>query len=158
MALVPVLFALLMAAAYWHFQRAEPQSSPAHRLSMVVLPFKNLSNEPEQEYFVEGITDDLTADLSRIEDSFVIAPSTAGAYKDVDPKRVGRELGVRYLLDGSVRRTGSTVRINARLIDTRTGAEIWSERFDGDWTKSILPVGVTSFRCGFAMNFPRFPM
>jgi TolB-like protein len=61
---------------------------------MVVLPFKNLSNEPEQEYFAEGITDDLTADLSRVEDSFVIAPSTARTYKDADPKRVGRELGV----------------------------------------------------------------
>ena len=136
MALVAVLLVLL-GAAYWRFQQLEPQSSPAHRLSMVVLPFKNLSNEPEQEYFAEGITDDLTADLSRIQDSFVIAPSTARTYKDADPKRVGRELGVNYLLDGSVRRTESTVRINARLIDARTGAEIWSERFDGDWTKSM---------------------
>jgi adenylate cyclase len=136
---VALLAALLVVfgAAYWRFQRSEPQSSPAHRLSMVVLPFKNLSDEHEQEYFAEGITDDLTADLSRIGDSFVIAPSTARTYKDADPKRVGRELGVRYLLDGSVRRTGSTVRINARLIDTRTGAELWSERFDGDWTKSM---------------------
>jgi adenylate cyclase len=99
--------------------------------------FKNLSNEPEQEYFAEGITDDLTTDLSRIQDSFVISPSTARTYKDAEPMRLGRELGVRYLLDGSVRRAGSTVRINARLIDTQTGAEIWSERFDGDWTKSM---------------------
>ena len=135
MALVALLLAVLLGAAYLRFQ--QPQSSPAHRLSMVVLPFKNLSNEPEQEYFAEGITDDLTADLSRIGDSFVIAPSTARTYKDADPKRVGQELGVYYLLDGSVRRTGSTVRINARLIDTRTGAEIWSDRFDGDWTKSM---------------------
>ena len=136
MALVAVLLVLL-GAAYWRFQRSEPQSSPAHRLSMVVLPFKNLSNEPEEDYFAEGITDDLTADLSRIEDSFVIAPSTARTYKDADPKRAGRELGVNYLLDGSVQRTGSTVRVNARLIDARTGGEIWSERFDGDWTKSM---------------------
>ena len=136
MALVAVLLVLL-GAAYWRFQQLEPQSSPAHRLSMVVLPFKNLSNEPEQDYFTEGITDDLTADLSRIQDSFVIAPSTALTYKDADPKRVGRELGVNYLLDGSVRRTETTVRINASLIDARTGAEIWSERFDGDWTKSM---------------------
>jgi adenylate cyclase len=136
---VALLAALLVVfgAAYWRFQWSEPQSSPAHRLSMVVLPFKNLSDEPEQGYFAEGITDDLTADLSRIEDSFVIAANTARTYKDTDPKRVGRELGVNYLLDGSVRRTGSTVRINARLIDARTGAEIWSERFDGDWTKSM---------------------
>jgi len=136
---VALLAALLVifGTAYWRFQRSELQSSPAHRLSMVVLPFKNLSNEPDQEYFAEGITDDLTADLSRIEDSFVIAPNTARTYKDADPKRVGRELGVNYLLDGSVQRTGSTVRVNARLIDARTGGEIWSERFDGDWTKSM---------------------
>jgi adenylate cyclase len=136
MALVAVLL-VSFGAAYWRFQRSEPPSPTAHRLSMVVLPFKNLSNEPEQEYFAEGITDDLTADLSRIGDSFVIAPSTARTYKDADPKRAGQELGVHYLLDGSVRRIGSTVRINARLIDTRTGAEIWSDRFDGDWTKSM---------------------
>jgi adenylate cyclase len=134
-ALTAMLLAVLLGAAYLRFH--QPESSPAQRLSMVVLPFKNLNNEPEQEYFAEGITDDLTADLARIEDSFVIAPSTARAYKDADPKRVGQELGVHYLLDGSVQRTGSTVRINARLIDTRTGAEIWSDRFDGDWTKSM---------------------
>jgi class 3 adenylate cyclase/TolB-like protein/tetratricopeptide (TPR) repeat protein len=137
MALVVVLLATSLGTAYWRLQGTEPQPSSVHRLSMVVLPFKNLSNEPEQEYFAEGITDDLTADLSRIDGSFVIAPSTARAYKDVDPKRVGQELGVRYLLDGSVRRMESMVRISARLIDTRTGAEVWSERFDGDWSKSM---------------------
>ena len=137
MALVAVLLAILLIAASWRFLWPQLQSPPAHRLSMVVLPFKNLSNEPEQEYFAEGITDDLTTDLSRIGDSFVIAPNTARTYKDADPKRIGRELGVHYLLDGSVQRAGSTVRINARLIDTETGAEIWSERFDGDWTKSM---------------------
>ena len=137
MALAPVLLATGLAAAYWHHQRAEPQPSFSHRLSMVVLPFKNLSNEPEQDYFAQGITDDLTGDLARIQDSFVIAPSTARAYNDAEPKRIGQELGVHYLLDGSVRRTGPTVRVNARLIDTRTGAEIWSDRFDGDWTNSV---------------------
>jgi adenylate cyclase len=136
-ALVIVLLVLAISgAAYWYFRPGE-QETPDHRLSMVVLPFKNLGNEPEQDYFAEAITDDLTANLSRIEDSFVISPSTARAYKDVDPKRVGRELGVRYLLAGSLRRTEQTVRINARLINTRTGAEIWSERFDGDWSKSM---------------------
>jgi adenylate cyclase len=136
-ALVAVLLAILLTAASWRFLWPQLQYSPSHRLSMVVLPFKNLSSEPEQEYFAEGITDDLTTDLSRIGDSFVIAPNTARTYKDADPKRIGRELGVHYLLDGSVQRTGSTVRINARLIDTETGAEVWSERFDGDWTKSM---------------------
>ena len=126
--LVLLLLITGAGAAYWHFRPVEPQRS-AHRLSIVVLPLTNLSNEPEQEYFAEGITDDLTADLSRIEDSFVIAPNTARAYKNVDPKRVGLELGVRYILDGSLHRTELTVRINARLIDTRTGAEIWSDRF-----------------------------
>jgi adenylate cyclase len=135
--LLPVLLVTVLATAYWHFWPTEPQSSSAHRLSLVVLPFKNLSNEPEQEYFAEAITDDLTANLSRIGDSFVIAPSTARAYKQTDPKRVGQELGVRYLLDGSVRRNGPTVRINARLIDTQTGAEIWSDRFDGQWANSM---------------------
>jgi adenylate cyclase len=136
-ALALLLLVAVLATAYWHFQPTEPQSSSAHRLSLVVLPFKNLSAEPEQEYFAEAITDDLTADLSRIGGSFVIAPSTARAYKQADPKRVGLELGVHYLLDGSVRRNGPTVRINARLIDTQTGAEIWSDRFDGEWANSM---------------------
>ena len=101
-----VILLLLLAgggAAYWRFRPGEQQS--AHRLSIVVLPLTNLSNEPEQEYFAEAVTDDLAADLARIEDSFVIAQSTARAYKGIDPKRVGHELGVRYILDGSLRRT-----------------------------------------------------
>jgi adenylate cyclase len=137
MALVPVLLGISVITLYWRDLWPRTPSSPTQRLSIVVLPFKNLSNEPEQEYFAEGITDDLTTDLSRIQDSFVISPSTARTYRDADPKRVGQELGVHYLLDGSVRRAESTVRINARLIDTQTGAEIWSERFDGDWAKSM---------------------
>jgi adenylate cyclase len=124
-------------AAYWHFNSDERQ--PDHRLSIVVLPLINLGNDPEEEYFAEGITHDLTTDLSRISDSFVIAPSTARTYKgaELDPKRIGRELGVRYILDGSLRRTENRLRINAQLIDTRTGATIWSDRFDGDWTRSM---------------------
>ncbi|MDA9505528.1 adenylate cyclase [Bradyrhizobium sp. CCBAU 11386] len=132
-------FLLLMMGGglgYWYIRWDEPRLLD-HRLSIVVLPFTNLSNESEQEYFAEGIADDLSADLSRIEDSFVIAPSTARAYKNVDPKRIRRELGVRYILDGSLRRTQSIVRINARLIDARTGAQIWSEGVDGEWSKSL---------------------
>jgi adenylate cyclase len=131
-----LLFIAGAGATYWHFHSSGPVAS-AHRLSIVVLPFTNLSNETGQEYFADGITEDLTADLARIADSFVIAPSTARAYKNVDPKRVGSELGVRYVLDGSVRRTEAMVRINAHLIDARTAADIWSERFDGEWTKSM---------------------
>ena len=99
-----------------------------------MLPFANVGNDPEQEYFADGITDDLTTDLSRVSGSFVIARSTAFTYKGkaVDVKQIGRELGVRYVLEGSVRRTGEQVQINAQLIDAKTGAHIWADRFDGD--------------------------
>src|SRR6516162_5214792 len=110
----------------------QPFSAP--RLSIVVLPFANLSNDPEQEYFVDGITDDLTTDLSRIQGSLVIARNTAFSYKGkaLDAKRIGRELGVRYVLEGSVQRSGKQVRINTQLIDAETGAHLWAERFDRD--------------------------
>ena len=108
------------------------QPFPAPRLSIVVLPFANLSNDPEQEYFADGITDDLTTDLSRIQGSLVIARNTAFTYKGkpVDAKQIGRELGVRYVLEGSVQRSGTQVRINTQLIDAETGAHLWAERFD----------------------------
>jgi TolB-like protein len=100
----------------------------------VVLPFTNLSDDPEQKYFADGITKDLTTDLSRIGGSFVIARNTAFTYegKPVDAKQIGRELGVRYLLEGSVRRSGQQVRVNAQLIDTESGAHLWAERLDRD--------------------------
>ena len=104
------------------------------RLSIVVLPFANLSDDPEQEYFADGITDDLTTDLSQIPDTFVIARNTAFTYKgkSVDAKQIGRELGVRYLLNGSVRRSGDQVRVNVQLIDAENGAQLWADRFDTD--------------------------
>jgi adenylate cyclase len=106
----------------------------APRLSIVVLPFANLSNDPDQQYFADGITEDLTTDLSRLENLFVISRNTAFTYqgKRVDTKRIGRELGVRYVLEGSVRRLGDQIRINAQLIDAATDAHLWAERFDGD--------------------------
>jgi adenylate cyclase len=124
-------------ATSWYLYSRDRQ--PIHRLSIVVLPFTNLSNDPEQEYFADAITNNLTTDLSRIEDSFVIAPNTARTYKgrNLEAKQIGRELNVRYILDGSLRRTENQVRINARLTDTETGAAVWSDRFDGDWTKSM---------------------
>jgi adenylate cyclase len=108
----------------------EAKSAP--RLSIVVLPFSNLSNDPDQEYFADGITDDLSSDLSRISGSFVIARTTAFTYKGkpIDVKQIGRELGVRYVLEGSVRRTGEQVRVNAQLIDAETGAHLWADQFD----------------------------
>ena len=110
----------------------QPFSAP--RLSIVVLPFANLSNDPEQEYFADGITDDLTTDVARIQGSLVIARNTAFTYKGkaVDAKRIGRDLGVRYVLEGSVQRSGKQVRINTQLIDAETGAHLWAERFDRD--------------------------
>ena len=108
--------------------------APAPPLSLVVLPFANLSGDPEQDYFADGLTDDLTTDLSHLPDSFVIAHNTALASKGkvVDAKRLGRELGVRYALEGSVRRAGETVAVNAQLISTETGAQIWADRIEGE--------------------------
>jgi len=109
-------------------------ASISPRLSIVVLPFTDLSNDPEQEYFADGITDDLTTDLSRISGSFVIARNTAFTYKGkpVGAKQIGRQLGVRYVLEGSVRRSGSQLRVNTQLIDAKTDAHLWAERFDHD--------------------------
>jgi TolB-like protein/class 3 adenylate cyclase/Flp pilus assembly protein TadD len=102
------------------------------RLSIVVLPFANLGGDPEQEYFVDGVTESLTTDLSRISGSFVIGRHTAFTYKGrhVDLKQIGRELNVRYVLEGSVQRSGNRLRVNVQLIDAETGAHLWAERFD----------------------------
>jgi adenylate cyclase len=98
------------------------------------LPFSNLGNDPDQEYFADGITDDLTTDLSRISGSFVIARSTAFSYKGlpIDFKQIGRDLGVRYVLEGSIRRVGEQVQANVQLIDAESGAHVWAERFETD--------------------------
>jgi adenylate cyclase len=108
--------------------------SAVPRMSIVVLPFTNLSNDPDQQYFADGVTEDLTTDLSRIADSFVISRNTAFTYKDkpVNAKQIGRELGVRYVLEGSVQRSAEQVRINAQLIDAETDAHVWAERFERD--------------------------
>jgi adenylate cyclase len=113
---------------------AIPRPGPAPRLSIVVLPFGNLSNDPDQQYFADGITEDLTTDLSRIAGSFVISRNTAFQYagKAVDARQIGRELGVRYVLEGSVRRAGTQARINVQLIDADTDAHLWADRFDRD--------------------------
>ena len=112
---------------------APAPAEPAH-LSIVVLPFKNLSGDPGQDYFADGITDNLTTDLSRIRNSFVIASTTANTYKgkSVDAKEIGKELGVRYVLEGSAQRDQNRVRVNAQLIDAGTGAHLWADRFEED--------------------------
>jgi adenylate cyclase len=106
----------------------------APRLSIVVLPFANIGDDPEQDYFADGVTDSLTTDLSRIRGAFVIARSTAFTFKhrSVDARQAARELGVRYVLEGSVQRGQNRVRVNAQLIDGETGAHLWADRFDED--------------------------
>jgi TolB-like protein/class 3 adenylate cyclase len=108
------------------------EKSSAPRLSIVVLPFANIGGDPEQEHFVDGITESLTTDLSRIRGSFVIGRNTAFTYKGkaVDLKQIGRELNVRYVLEGSVQRGGNRMRVNVQLIDAETGNHLWAERFD----------------------------
>jgi TolB-like protein/class 3 adenylate cyclase/Flp pilus assembly protein TadD len=113
-------------------QAAVPEKLHPPRLSIVVLPFANLGPDPEQEYFVDGVTESLTTDLSRMSGMVVIARNTAFAFKSkaVDVKRVGQELDVRYALEGSVQRRGDRIRVNAQLIDAQTGNHLWAERFD----------------------------
>src|SRR5262249_813070 len=113
-----------------HQTAAMPSSAP--RLSMVVLPFANIGGDPEQEYFVDGVTESLTPDLSRISGAFVIARNTAFTFKGkaIDIKKLGRELNVRYVLEGSVQRGGNRLRVNVQLIDAGTGSHLWAERFD----------------------------
>ncbi len=109
-----------------------PLPSSAPRLSVVVLPFVNIGGDPEQDYFVDGVTESLTTDLSRISGAFVIARNTAFTFKGkaVDVKKLGTELNVRYVLEGSVQRGGTQLRVNVQLIDAETGNHLWAERFD----------------------------
>jgi adenylate cyclase len=106
----------------------------AAHLSIVVLPFSNLSNDPNQDYFADGVSENLTTELSRIRNSFVIARNTAFTFKgkNVDAKEIGKELAVRYVLEGSVQRDQNRVRINAQLIDAQSGAHLWADHFEED--------------------------
>jgi adenylate cyclase len=148
-AIAVALVAVLLAAGWLGWQRFAPRPAPAPapvsaaadeklvhapRLSIVVLPFANLSGDPEQDYFADALTDDLTSDLTHIPDSFVIGRSTAAAYtsKPVDLKILGRDLGVRYAVEGSMRREGDMVTLNAQLISIETGAHVWADRFEGE--------------------------
>ena len=134
---------IVVAGGTWYFlagNRTAPvvatAATPveAARLSIVVLPFANLSGDPAQDYFADGITENLTTDLARIRDSFVIARDTAFSFKgkNVDAREIGRELGVRYVLEGSVQRDQNRVRVNAQLIDAGSGAHLWADRFEED--------------------------
>ena len=128
----------------------------APRLSVVVLPFKNIGDDPRDTYLADGITDDLTTDLSHIAEAFVIARETAYTYrgKATDVRQIGRELGVRYVLEGSVRRIDATLKVNAQLISAETGAHLWSDRFDEEISE--LGAGqeqvVTRMRAGLGIS------
>jgi adenylate cyclase len=134
---------IVIGGGTWYFLSATrtapvatnaPVRAEAAHLSIVVLPFTNLSNDPSQDYFADGITENLTTDLSRIRNSFVIARNTAFTFKgkNIDAKAISNELGVRYVLEGSVQRDQNRVRINAQLIDGETGAHLWADRFEED--------------------------
>jgi TolB-like protein/class 3 adenylate cyclase len=111
---------------------AVPENSGPPRLSIVVLPFSNIGSDPEQEHFVDGVTESLTTDLSRIRGAVVIARNTAFTYKGkpFDVKTIGRDLNVRYVLEGSVQRAANRTRVNVQLVDAETGSHLWAERFD----------------------------
>ena len=116
-----------------HRRRLPPALPLPDKPSIAVLPFANMSGDPEQEYFADGMVEEIITALSRIRWLFVIARNSSFTYKGqaVDVKQVGRELGVRYVLEGSVRKAGGRVRITAQLIDAATGAHLWADRFDG---------------------------
>jgi adenylate cyclase len=129
----PVRAYRVVAATGSAFARARPALALPDKPSIAVLPFANMSGDPEQEYFADGMVEEIITALSRIRWLFVIARNSSFTYKGqaVDVKQVGRELGVRYVLEGSVRKGGSRVRITAQLIDTTNGMHLWADRFDG---------------------------
>jgi TolB-like protein/DNA-binding winged helix-turn-helix (wHTH) protein len=130
-----VALMLLAAAGGWYIlgARGAKPAQPTH-LSIVVLPFASLSGDPAQDHFADGVTDNLTTELSRIRGSFVIARNTASTYKgrNADAKEIGKELGVRYVLEGSVERDQNRARVNAQLVDAESGAHLWADRFEED--------------------------
>jgi adenylate cyclase len=138
-----IVAVLLIMGGTWYFLAGNrpapvvayaPASPEPARLSLVVLPFTNLSGDPDQDYFADGITENLTTDLSRIRNSFVIARNTAFTFKGkaIDAKEIGKELGVHYVLEGSVQRDRGRLRVNVQLIDAQSGAHIWADRFEED--------------------------
>jgi adenylate cyclase len=139
-----VVLAVIAVAVYgfvtWQSREAvvdeSNQQISSEKPSIAVLPFNNMSGDPDQEYFADGITEDLTTDLSRISGLFVVARNSSFSYKgrSVDLRTVAQELGVRYVLEGSVRRSGDQIRINAQLVDGSSGGHLWAERFDGTMT------------------------
>jgi TolB-like protein/tetratricopeptide (TPR) repeat protein len=127
-----VLCVAVLAVLAWNGRWTGSHPATPPRLSIVVLPFQNLSGDPREDYLADGITDDVTTDLSVVPGMFVIARQSAYAYqgKPADVRSIGRDLGVCYVLEGSVRKLGEELRVNAQLVSTETGAHFWAERFD----------------------------
>jgi TolB-like protein len=131
---------------------ASPDIVP--RLSLVVLPFANLNSDPEQDYFADGVTTDLTTDLAQMPGAFVIGRGTAFTYKNkrIDLKTFGKELGIRWAVQGAVQRHGDQVRVNVSLTDLPTSRDVWSERFDGDRTKLMALQDQITARLARSLN------
>ena len=131
-----ILVTLVAAGAWWFYPVPQAIAGP----SMVVLPFENLSNDKEQGYLADGISEDLTTELAQVPGLFVLSRTAASAYKgtDTSPRQIAREMGVRYVLEGSVRRAGDEIRINAQLIDGETGGHLWAKRYDGAWSDLLV--------------------
>ena len=155
---------ILVAGGIWSFLAGSrnapviatvPAPAEATHLSIVVLPFTNLSGDPGQDYFADGITENLTTDLSRIRKSFVIARNTAFTFKGktIDAKEIGKELGVRYVLEGSVQRDQNRVRVNAQLIDSESGAHLRADRFEEDVADLFKLQDQVVARLGNALGF-----
>ena len=153
-----VIGALLFVAAGlagWHLRSSgSDETRPAPRLSVVVLPFADLSVARDQQYFADGVTEDLTTDLSRMAGTLVISADTALTYRNtpVDAKQIGRELGVRYVVEGSLERSGNRVRVNAQLIDAETDTHLWAERFDREITDLFELQSEITGRIAFTLN------
>ena len=151
----PGILCLLVAAAIipWHLPWSTRASS-VPRLSIVVLPFADLSVARDQQYFADGVTEDLTTDLSRMAGTLVISADTALTYrnKPVDAKQIGRELGVRYVVEGSLERSANRVRVNAQLIDSATDTHLWAERFDREITDLFDLQSEITGRIAFTLN------
>jgi len=133
---------------------SHPSPGAVPGVSIVVLPFTNLSSDPEQQYFADGITEDLTTDLSRIAGALVISRNTAFTYRNkaIDTKQIGHELGVRYVLEGSVRRSADQVRVNAQLVDAEKDTQLWAERFNGNTSDLFALQDEITRRIAVALN------
>ncbi|MBV9479821.1 MAG: tetratricopeptide repeat protein [Acidobacteria bacterium] len=152
---IGALLFVVAGLAGWHLRSlGSDETRPAPRLSIVVLPFADLSAARDQQYFADGVTEDLTTDLSRMAGMLVISADTALTYrnKPIDAKQIGRQLGVRYVVEGSLERSGNRVRVNAQLIDAATDTHLWAERFDHEITDLFELQSEITGRIAVALN------